>query len=248
LLNTFIYCRYNITSFLTEYYIRLLYQQMNLLDFLYPKKCFGCGKGGSYICRRCHLKTETPKAFCPMCRRASIGGTTHTRCVRPRGMDSLISLFSYDGVIKKAIGELKYNFVEDCAGEMAGLCVLKLKDLYTNKDVILVPIPLHRSRERWRGFNQSASVGKHIAALMGWKFVPDLLERTSRTKPQVGLEKKLRKNNVKGVFKLNPNYKLRSPDYLLFDDVWTTGSTMKEACKALKRSGAKTVWGLTIAG
>ncbi len=220
---------------------------MNLLDFLFPKKCFGCGSGGNYICRRCLLKTETPKAFCPMCRRASVGGTTHTRCVSPRGIDGLISLFSYDGVIKKAIGELKYNFVEDCAEELALIAHDQLKTKYLVRNTILVPIPLHRSRERWRGFNQSASVGKHIAVLMGWKFVPDLLERTSKTKPQVGLEKKLRKNNVRGVFRLNPNYKLRSPNYVLFDDVWTTGSTMKEACKALKRNGAKTVWGLTIA-
>ena len=220
---------------------------MGFLDFLFPKKCFGCGRGGIYVCVNCLSKTKTPKTFCPVCRRPSISGLTHSSCTKPSVLSGLITLFSYEGVVKKAIGQLKYNFVEDCAEELAGLCALKLKDLHQAKDVILVPVPLHKTRERWRGFNQASSVGENIAALMDWKFVPDLLERTSKTKPQVGLEKKLRKYNVKGVFKLNPKYKLKSSNFVLFDDVWTTGSTMKEACKVLKRNGAKSVWGITIA-
>jgi predicted amidophosphoribosyltransferase len=128
--------------------------------------------------------------------------------------------------------------------------------------MILVPIPLHSSRYRWRGFNQSASVGKYLAAKMGWDFVPDLLIRSGKTTPQVGLNKDERKDNVKSAFVINPIYLQPAGEtpagvhyssfivhnsIVLFDDVWTTGATMREAGKVLKMNGAKKVWGITIA-
>ena len=83
---------------------------------------------------------------------------------------------------------------------------------------------------------------------MGWKFIPDLLIKNRSTTSQVELSVKERKQNLKGVFSLNPSYVL-SPNssILVFDDVFTTGSTLKEAAKVLKHAGIKKVWGMTIA-
>ena len=191
--------------------------------------------------------------ICPVCKKQSVDGEVHIHCSPGRGLNGLVGIWRYDGAIKKAIWQLKFRFIEDAACELAEHGVGELKKVLPKGSPVflenwtLVPVPLHFFRKNWRGFNQSESVGKYIADSMGWKFVPDLLIRNTRTKPQVGLKKDERKENVKGVFSLNPIYQLHSTSYVIFDDVWTTGSTMQEACRVLKKGGAKDVWGLTIA-
>ncbi|MBI3443125.1 ComF family protein [Candidatus Woesebacteria bacterium] len=172
--------------------------------------------------------------------------------LKPSSLDRLISVWNYDGVIRKAIIALKYKFASDVAKELADQVnlILKTKNL---KNVVLVPIPLHESRKRWRGFNQSEEIGKLIAVSMDWEFAPNLLKRVFSTKPQVGLKEKERVENVKDVFVLNSSYIIHPTSYIIFDDVWTTGSTLQEAAKVLKtclrrqETGAKEVWGLTVA-
>ncbi len=115
------------------------------------------------------------------------------------------------------------------------------------KKSVIVPIPLHKSKERRRGFNQSVLIGKHLAKKIGCEINADLLIKIKSVKSQTELNKEERFRNVKGVFVLNPKYSKLDANYIVFDDVWTTGSTLKEACKVLKRNGAETVWGLTIA-
>ncbi len=175
----------------------------------------------------------------------------HVKCKTPLSLDGLTSLWRYEGVIRKTILAIKYKFTYDVASGLAEACVIKLWNTpittLGRDEAILVPIPLHKSRERWRGFNQSEKIGELVAKGLGWEFSPDLLVRKIATKSQTELKKKDRKGNVRGVFAINANYPLLSTSYLLFDDVWTTGSTLKEACRALKQNGVKTVWGLTIA-
>lgn len=95
-------------------------------------------------------------------------------------------------------------------------------------------------------------VGKLLAGMMGWKVAP-LLKRTKPTKPQVGLKEDERKKNVAGIFAINEHARgtLATRDtrgtLVLFDDVWTTGATMLEAAKVLKKAGVKRVWCLTLA-
>lgn len=115
------------------------------------------------------------------------------------------------------------------------------------KKPVLVPVPLHRLRERRRGFNQAEILGKILAEAWSLPFLPDLLIRQKKTEPQYKLEGKERKDNVRGAFNLG--YKLSAKSYklLLFDDVWTTGATMRTCGNLLKRAGARFVWGLTLA-
>ena len=85
---------------------------------------------------------------------------------------------------------------------------------------------------------------------MGWGFVDDIVTRNIKAKPQTELKGKERLLNVRGVFRFNNSYRKQITDYgplIIFDDVWTTGMTLKETCKVLKRNGAKNVWALTIA-
>jgi ComF family protein len=222
---------------------------MNLLDLIFPKTCLSCGKEGGYICDNCLTKVKLLKPVCPYCEKASIDGFTHTKCKKKYGLDGLISIWDYDGIIKKAILALKYKYATEVGRELTNCLIKSLKNLdsrfYIPDSGVLVPIPLYWHRENVRGFNQSTEIGKLIAQNMGWKFIPDLLIKNKSTTPQAGLSVEERKQNLKGVFSLNSKFQIPN-SVVLFDDVFTTGSTLKEAAKVLKRHGVEKVWGLTI--
>jgi len=157
------------------------------------------------------------------------------------------SIFKYQGVIKKAIVAIKYKFATDIVDELVDASVERLKSRKLH-NVAFVPIPLHIHRSNWRGFNQSEIIGKKIAEKLNWEFVPDLLIRNKNTTPQVGLKSFDRHQNMSGVFSVSSRYiQYSKPNILIFDDVYTTGSTMKEAKKVLKNSGFKRIYSLTIA-
>lgn len=224
---------------------------MSLFDLLFPKKCLDCSKIGRYICPTCLKKLNRPKPICPLCQKPSIDGFTHIRCKTSYSLDGLFSVFRYRGVIKKAIKILKFKFADDVVKEIVkvSLYVLKKSTFPFSKKYILVPIPLHKSRENWRGFNQSELLGKEIAKDLGFIYVGDVITKTRSTEAQSMLTKKERSRNITAAFTLNKKYKLaiKGKDFIVFDDIYTTGSTLKEVSKVLKRNGAGNVWGLTIA-
>jgi ComF family protein len=197
-----------------------------ILDFLFPKYCLECKKEGIYICDNCITKV--------------LDGTFDA---------NNFSIFKYKGVIKKALISLKYKFTSDVSEELVERCIERLRSVKIH-DVILIPIPLYWRRENWRGFNQSELLGEKIAKKLNWEFIPNLLIRNKNTTPQVGLENAIRKINLIGVFKLNPDINiknLKKRSILIFDDVYTTGSTIKEARNVLEVAGFKKIYSLTIA-
>ncbi|MCL4382249.1 MAG: double zinc ribbon domain-containing protein [Patescibacteria group bacterium] len=218
-----------------------------LLNLLFPRRCLGCGKLGQYFCRQCATKIQKCEGqICPICERAAIGGATHPRCQTRYALDGLTSFWSYQGLAKKAIKELKYRLVSDLASELIDLAPLKEMKL---QNPSLVPVPLHSQRENWRGFSQTELLGKFVGAKTGLKMVSDLLIKTKNTKPQVEFTKKDRLKNIQDAFVINPKYQLLIPKIYIyvFDDVWTTGATLRTCGAVLKKAGAKWVWGLTLA-
>ena len=226
---------------------------MNILDLLFPKTCLGCGRSGNYICSDCVAKVRLAQPICAYCERASIDGLTHVKCQKKFGLDGLISIWEYEGVIRKAILALKYKYATEIASLLNGLIVERLKNpdsrYILSDSICLIPIPLHWHRQNVRGFNQSAEVGKSISEAMNWKFMSDLLIKKQQTISQVELKGDDRRQNLHGVFSVNPHCSLFTihSSLVIFDDVFTTGSTLKEAAKVLKRAGVEKVWGLTIA-
>jgi ComF family protein len=223
---------------------------MDALDLIFPKKCLGCGKEGKYICATCLAKCSQARPICPYCRGPAILGITHKHCLPRYGLNGLISLWNYEEIIRRAIISLKYKFASEIAQELARTSSQKLKAIRYYPKATLVPVPLFWFRKNWRGFNQSEEIGKVIVQEMGWKFAPNLLIREKITVPQAGLTAQKRLRNIQGVFSLNPacqSLALSHWPLILFDDVWTTGSTLKEAAKVLKHGGVEKVWGLTIA-
>ena len=205
---------------------------MDILNLLFPKICLNCKTPGKYICSLCLAKVPD-------------GGWNQKK---------IYSLWKYDGVIRKAILALKYKFALQIAQELSDVSCAKLKMLnnkYFLKNTVLIPVPLHTKRHKWRGFNQAEEVGRGIAFGMGWRFELNLIIKIGASKPQAELARKDRLRNLSGKFAVNPASKGKidpCSTYLIFDDVATTGSTIKEITKVLKRNGAKEVYGLTIAG
>ncbi|MBI5448704.1 ComF family protein [Candidatus Gottesmanbacteria bacterium] len=227
---------------------------MNILDILFPKHCVGCGRLGRYFCPGCISAIQTINApICPACENLAIDGATHPGCRTRYCLDGLTSFFRYDGVVRKAIKGIKYRLIFDLAVEFISLIpdvsfsrrttLLSLK----GQSSVLVPIPLHPSRLRERGFNQAEVLGKAITDKLNIPLRTDILLRVKRTIPQVEMKSKdARLKNMDGVFAVNQDDDSLGP-VVLVDDVFTTGATMRAAANTLKRIGAPFVWGITIA-
>lgn len=217
-----------------------------LLDILFPRTCFGCGKWGSYVCPNCasskiaYFTTQV----CPYCERPSLHGLTHPGCEESQYLDGMFVLAHYKKLIPEIIHQIKYQGVYATSKEIANL-ILQNYDHSFHFDYF-VPVPLSKKRELTRGFNQAEKLAKALR----FKPVVNLLIRTKDTKPQFELSVTERKKNVKNVFALNPNlltHSLSNLSFCLIDDVATTGSTLFECAKVLKNSGAKKVYAICIA-
>jgi len=120
-------------------------------------------------------------------------------------------------------------------------------DLKLPEDTIITFVPMYKKKEKRRGFNQAELIAKKVSQLLGLAEQP-LLEKVRDNQSQVGLGPQERAENVKGVFKMLKvglsTFESRS--VLIVDDVYTTGATMGECTKTLKRAGVKNVWGFTL--
>ena len=242
----------------------------SLLDFIFPKKCVGCGKFGQYFCKGCLAQIEfAEKPICPVCQRQSIEGRTHPGCVGKYRLDGLVVACRYSGPVKRAIAKVKYKWVWDIEKVFVELLVKNLWRFDLPENVILVPVPLHFKRKNWRSFNQSEILAEAISLKFKVPYSTALF-RNRETKTQVGLKREERQKNVKGAFALRftRDVKMRSFDFvtsrrdfaqdkimtdvrgkniILVDDVFTSGATMAECANVLKRAGAKSVWGMAVA-
>lgn len=222
-----------------------------ILDFLFPKKCVGCGNLGSYLCKKCFGRiVYLEKPVCPVCQRQAIGGKTHFGCRGKFRLDGLVVPLRYKWPIDVAIKKIKYKWIYTISEILIAFVVTDFwKSDVPNFDLIL-PIPLHVRRKRWRGFNQAEIFAGDLAKRFKVKMGRELV-RVRETKTQVGLSKDERKSNISGAFRYAqgklPNYDLKGKNILLVDDVYTTGATMSEACKVLKKAGAGEVWALCVA-
>jgi competence protein ComFC len=222
---------------------------MSLLDLIFPKLCVGCGKAGRYICKLCIHTCVESKQICPMCMRPAVDGKTHVACSSTYTLDGLTCIFAYRGAIRKLLISLKYKFTFDMAQEISLWSSYYLKTHFVPlpKDSIVVPIPLHKKRFNWRGFNQSELLAQKIALNMKWKFDKNILTRVVLHTPQAQLSRIDRLKSVKDAFRVTDRSLIEGKNIIIVDDVLTTGATLREACKILKKSGAREVWGITIA-
>lgn len=221
-----------------------------ILDLIFPKFCVICKKFGHYICEDCRKQVIPYKnKHCHICNKPSFIGLNHTNCYGE--LDGVFSLFEYKGTIRKVIKSLKYSLIFSVWEEIFNLIPQSteedLRTLKKENDIAyLQKIPLHNIRLKQRGFNQVQPLESYISKLLNYKCV-DILKRTKATLPQAQMKNKNeRKMNIKGAFTLKSEI-VKDKTIILIDDVYTTGSTCKEAAKIFKEQGAYKVFAITLA-
>jgi ComF family protein len=231
-----------------------------ILDILFPINCVSCGQEGRWLCSDCYKMLNSNKdQFCPVCEKANPDGRVCIPCRPMTNLDGVISAGDYQNkLLADLIKKLKYNFAQDVAKILSEYLSDYLqnyisdlvKNSYVNKlfstETIIVPVPLHKKRLRWRGFNQAEKIADEISQRFGSTINNHNLIRRINTTPQVKLNEKDRRKNLINVFAWQGDV-LSGQKILLFDDVVTTGATLDECAKILKQNGASEVYGLTVA-
>jgi len=224
-----------------------------LLKFLFPKECFSCSKNGYFLCPACKQRLKTIHfQVCPVCLKSNFLGRTHNLCSSPKSLDGVFCLFYYRSFVGKMVKSLKYYHLKEVKDTLVDIVVSNLKkqtilSYWQKNDFSILSIPLFPARFLWRGFNQSQVLAQGVGDKLGLEVLDeDVLIRTRWTLAQAGLEAERRKRNLKNVFTINDKKAIKGKRIIIFDDVWTTGATLKEAAKILKFAGAKEVWGLVI--
>lgn len=229
-------------------------------DLLFPRECVGCGKEETFFCDRC-LRTVPRKREhdCPFCRAMKTpSGRTCLRCAPKHALDGLFAatIFRESGAVAEAVHALKYEFVPELASPLGRLLAEELSRADLPLPDMIIPVPLHPWRQRWRGFNQAERIATTLAeSLAPGLPIPlrtDLLIRHRFTLPQARAEDaKRRKQNLASAFSTTKHpatgKEVRGKTVWLVDDVATTGTTLIECARVLKRSGAKRVFGIVVA-
>lgn len=222
------------------------------MNLIYPPRCPVCDGivGGGIICEPCRLRLRpvieplckkcgkplnSPEIeYCPDC-----GRKKH---LYTRGR----AAFEYDLVMRASISRFKYKNRREYANFYAQELLRSCKELvYSWKIDLIIPIPLHKSRRRKRGFNQAELVAKQVSREMGILLSTDSLLRIKKTNPQKELNDQERRNNLKNAFCVVKD-DVKFKKILLIDDIYTTGSTLDAAASVLLEHGAEKVYFLSI--
>lgn len=222
-----------------------------LLDFIYPPICAGCGvyiEDKAAICPACLSRidwTDHPLALTDLDFRSG----RNSEAVAPISFP-LFAAGNYADPLRKIIIQYKFHGVTELSAVLADRVVAVFGEKISKlAPVILVPIPLHATREYFRGYNQALIFAEAIASRLDLPLDPDLLHRPKKRKPQSRLKQDKRVTNIKGVFDLNPDAEsMESPGaIILVDDVVTSGQTMLEARRVLTRHGFEVVGAISMA-
>jgi len=207
------------------------------LDLVYPPKCPAC-KGAVY----------EQGAWCQAC----LGEILSVRKINVREhklafLDSCQVLCEYTGGLKRIIHDMKFRQQKRYAVHLQWLLRQSIKASEFSSNSYVVPVPLHEERLKERGFNQTEAVFKGWAMEAKLPWMPRLLERSRDTLPQWELNLAERKQNMREAFGVKDGETIKNKNIILVDDIITTGITLDECAKVLKKAGAASVQGLTIA-
>lgn len=213
-----------------------------VLDAVFPPACVGCGKRATWLCSACCRRVEWLRLpLCGRCRQPldpqGPPHGCHPGTATPRSI-SAAGIFA--GPLREAIHALKFHGRHGVAFTLAQEVARRMEPLLCEGD-LLAPVPLHPTRQRERGYNQSAILASELTYLLSVETVPDALRRTRPTAQQVDLQTAAdRAANVRGAFEARRDA-VESRRVWLIDDVCTTGSTLSACTSALHAAGAREV-------
>ena len=227
-----------------------------ILDLLFPEySCYVCGREliepknhicdhclksmiviNGNICKKCGMPIPEGNGYCDTCK------------TREYAYDTARACYHYNEMSGKIVMDLKYNKKKFVVPFMATEMLLKLEEFSVMPDII-VPVPISKRRYKERGFNQAELIADEMSEMTGGKVVVggSLVEKVVDSVPQARLKGRERLNNLSGAFKLATRKSLKGKNVLIIDDVYTTGSTVNEVAKVLRKLHPDTINVLTFA-
>lgn len=229
-----------------------------LLDIFWPACCLNCGKEGTLLCEDCQALIDIPQnTFCPGCKKVAANGQSCPACRVKTGLNGLYFAAPYqDRLVKKMICRFKYEpfLVKELAKTLSALIITQWQAMENKpyflsnpEQFVLIPVPLHKKRLKWRGFNQAEELAKELAAYIKMPWMSDGLLKIRETFFQTDLTQEERHQNTKGAFVVRHPERIKGQKIILVDDVYTSGATMSECAGTLRIAGAKEVWGVAVA-
>ena len=216
-------------------------------NLLFPPRCGGCCTTGSLWCETCRATIMPVEP--PWCEKCGEPNTPARLCSKCRAqllqIEQIRSVALFVGPLRQGIHRFKHEKLSSLADPFGAM----LTDYWRANQLTadwLIPVPLHPSRERDRGYNQSNLLAQRLAAQVGVPVISKGLRRTRVTAVQMELNAAQRKENVSGAFACD-DQRVRGARVIVIDDVCTTGATLEACAVALLKTGAVSVMGLTLA-
>lgn len=203
-----------------------------ILDILFPIECIECGSSNFLICDKCFKTIKVNKI-----------NYFSTDCID----EVHVCCSFHNRLLQCAIHLYKYQYIENLSKYLSTLMIsyfLQITDKILNP--IIIPVPLHKKRLIERCFNQSYLIADSFCKKFDYVLKDNLIRRTKNTKQQAKLNKEQRIDNMKNSFELLDKDFVQNKNFIIIDDIYTTGSTVSEIAKLLKNSGADKVWCIVI--
>lgn len=227
----------------------------SLIQRLYPSRCLMCGRpgrDGADLCGHCHQQLPFNQTACTQCALPLPPGIGNAavcgRCQKkPPHYDQAFSVFSYQQPVIWLIQQMKFNgklVHARLLGELLAECEC-VASMSVNESVCILPVPLFKKRLSQRGFNQSIELARALSKKTGWPMELNKVVRVRETSAQTGLDAKARRKNIRGAFAVVEA--LAHKHVVLIDDVVTTGSTVNELARVLKKAGVEKITVLSLA-
>lgn len=229
------------------------------LDIFFPWQCLNCKKeiSRSYpLCKKCQAGIPINYSFiCPVCKKRIINFSKRSCFCKTNIFALGVVSFYENSIIRKTIHLFKYQRIIFLQKPLSGLMIKFLKETnffseINKENILVIPIPLHKRKRNQRNFNQSELLAKAVASHFSLNYHPEILLRIKNNPPQVKINNfSEREKNVKDIFQISDDSlnTIKNKWIVLIDDVYTSGATMQEAAKVLKKNGAKKVIGLVLA-
>ena len=233
----------------------LIKAKNTILNILFSPICINCQRHldekNKLICKQCmSLIKSNNTFFCPICR-ARLTENKNT-CHSNSYLLAAAGNYS-DPIFQNLIHYFKYKYFDNLTPLLGGLLLKYFKYIdpkfyiLNSKSYIIIPIPLHPSRERQRGFNQAKLLAKFVSNNLNLKLVEGLRRIKNTGSQSQQKNKEARNKNIIGCFKIRSSESVKEKNIILVDDVFTSGATMNEAIKILKMNGAKKIIALVLA-
>jgi ComF family protein len=212
------------------------------LCWLLPPRCIVCqapGQPGRDLCAACHAALPRQRHACPRCALPLPQAATCGHCLQhPPPLEAVHAAFDYAFPLDSLLPRLKFHR-DFAAGRVLAQCMAE-RFATLPRPALLIPLPLHRSRLRQRGYDQTLELARPLARALGLPLRTDLLDRCKPTRAQSTLDAEARRRNLQGAFKVSTTGPL-PVQVVLLDDVMTTGATLHAAALALRAAGVQRV-------